>query len=80
MTGIILCGGQSSRMGTDKGLLKLEAIMDIFSTHGKNDTPVVIIQNGITKDEKMVIGTVKDISFKATCEGLGNPALSLWVK
>ena len=25
MTGIILCGGQSSRMGSDKGLLKLEA-------------------------------------------------------
>ncbi|RXK61728.1 molybdenum cofactor guanylyltransferase [Lacibacter luteus] len=25
MTGIILCGGQSTRMGTDKGLLKLEA-------------------------------------------------------
>ena len=25
MLGVILCGGQSSRMGTDKGLLKLEA-------------------------------------------------------
>jgi molybdopterin-guanine dinucleotide biosynthesis protein A len=25
MTGVVLCGGQSSRMGTDKGLLKLEA-------------------------------------------------------
>lgn len=25
MTGVILCGGQSSRMGSDKGLLKLEA-------------------------------------------------------
>jgi len=25
MTGIILCGGQSSRMGSDKGLMKLEA-------------------------------------------------------
>ena len=25
MLGIILCGGQSSRMGSDKGLLKLEA-------------------------------------------------------
>ena len=25
MTGLILCGGQSSRMGSDKGLLKLEA-------------------------------------------------------
>jgi molybdopterin-guanine dinucleotide biosynthesis protein A len=25
MLGVVLCGGQSSRMGTDKGLLKLEA-------------------------------------------------------
>ncbi len=25
MIGLILCGGQSSRMGSDKGLLKLEA-------------------------------------------------------
>ena len=25
MYGLILCGGKSSRMGTDKGLLKLEA-------------------------------------------------------
>ena len=25
MFGLILCGGKSSRMGTDKGLLKLEA-------------------------------------------------------
>ncbi len=25
MVGVILCGGQSSRMGTDKGLIKLEA-------------------------------------------------------
>ena len=25
MLGVVLCGGQSSRMGTDKGLIKLNA-------------------------------------------------------
>jgi len=54
---------------------KLEAIMDIFSSYGKSDTPVAIIQNGTTKEEKMIIGTVKDIFFKATYEGMGNPAI-----
>lgn len=54
---------------------KLEAIMDIFSAHGKNETPVAIIQNGTMPEEKIVIGTVKDIAFKAQYEGLENPAI-----
>ncbi|MBI1782344.1 MAG: uroporphyrinogen-III C-methyltransferase [Sphingobacteriales bacterium] len=54
---------------------KLEAIMDIFATHGKKDTPVAIIQNGTTAEEKMVIGSVKDIFFKAQYEGITNPAI-----
>jgi uroporphyrin-III C-methyltransferase len=54
---------------------KLEAIMDIFSSHGKQDTPVAIIQNGTTADERMVIGSVRDICFKAEYAGLANPAV-----
>lgn len=54
---------------------KLEAIMDIFSLHGKNETPVAIIQDGTTNKEKMVIGTVRDITFKAQYADLGNPAI-----
>ena len=54
---------------------KLETIMNIFSAHGKNETPVAIIQNGTTQEEKIVIGTVKDIAFKAQYEGLENPAI-----
>ncbi len=54
---------------------KLEAIMDIFKQYGKSETPVAIIQNGTTKNEKIVIGTVKDIFFKAQYEGLSNPAV-----
>jgi uroporphyrin-III C-methyltransferase len=54
---------------------KLEQIMDIFKTHGKSETPVAIIQNGTTNKEKIVIGKVKDIFFKAAYEGLANPAI-----
>lgn len=54
---------------------KLEAIMDIFAAYGKRETPVAIIQDGTTHNEKMVIGVVKDIAFKAQCAGLGNPAI-----
>jgi uroporphyrin-III C-methyltransferase len=54
---------------------KLEQIMDIFKTHGKSETRVAIIQNGTTDKEKIVIGKVKDIFFKAEYEGLANPAI-----
>ena len=54
---------------------KLETIMDIFKVNGKKDTPVAIIQNGTTDQEKCVIGTVSDIYFKAQYEKLSNPAI-----
>ncbi len=54
---------------------KLEAIMDIFRECGKQDTPVAIIQNGTTPEEKLVIGSVKDILFKAEFAGIANPAI-----
>jgi uroporphyrin-III C-methyltransferase len=54
---------------------KLEQIMDIFSSAGKTDTPVAIIQDGTTKQEKMVIGTVRDIHFRAAYAGISNPAI-----
>lgn len=54
---------------------KLEAIMDIFAECGKADTPVAIIQDGTTKNEKMVIGTVRDIYHRSQYAGLTNPAI-----
>ena len=54
---------------------KLEGIMDIFKEYGKQDTPVAIIQNGTTPEEKWIIGCVKDISFKAEYENITNPAI-----
>jgi uroporphyrin-III C-methyltransferase len=54
---------------------KLEAIMDIFRDCGRQDTPVAIIQNGTTPEEKWVIGSVNDIAFKAEFACLTNPAI-----
>ena len=54
---------------------RLEAIMDIFAANGKSETPVAIIQDGTTAKEKMVLGTVKDIFFRAQHAGLTNPAI-----
>lgn len=54
---------------------RLEAIMDIFMDCGKAALPVAIIQEGSTPREKMVKGTVKDITFRARHAGLSNPAV-----
>lgn len=54
---------------------KLEAIMDIFVSQGKKNTPVAIIQNGTTAEEKIVTGKVHDIAFRAQHAGLSNPAV-----
>src|SRR3954464_3730736 len=52
---------------------KLETIMEIFAEHGKNETPVAIIQDGTTDKEKMVIGKVKDIYYRAQYAEVSNP-------
>lgn len=54
---------------------RLEAIMDIFAGHGKNETPVAIIQDATTEKERIVTGTVRDIVFKAQYAGMSNPAV-----
>ena len=54
---------------------KIEAIMDIFSAYGKQATPVAIIQNGSTPDQKIVVGNVRDIVFRAQHQQMGNPAI-----
>jgi uroporphyrin-III C-methyltransferase len=54
---------------------KLEAIMELFQQYGKTATPVAIIQDGTTPKEKIVIGTVKDIAFRAQHAGISNPAI-----
>lgn len=56
---------------------KLETIMEIFASFGKGETPVAIIQNGTTAREKIVMGKVKDIAYRAQNEQMSNPAIIL---
>jgi len=74
-TDIKLAAQSSATVIILMAMSKLEAIMDIFKEYGKGETPVAIIQNGTTKQEKIIIGNVKDIFFKAQYEGLSNPAV-----
>ncbi|GLU42587.1 uroporphyrinogen-III C-methyltransferase [Allomuricauda sp. NBRC 101325] len=57
------------------GMSKLGEIMELFKKEGKENTPVAIIQNGTTKQEKIGIGTVASIENKAKEQQLSNPAI-----
>ncbi len=54
---------------------KLPEIAHIFCTYGKANTPMMIVQEGCTANEKYVIGTVSTIAEKAKAAELGNPAV-----
>nr|WP_321414351.1 uroporphyrinogen-III C-methyltransferase [uncultured Allomuricauda sp.] len=57
------------------GMSKLGEIMELFISEGKENTPVAIIQNGTTENEKIGIGTVASIEHKAKEQQLSNPAI-----
>lgn len=72
---LLLAAQSSATVVVLMAMNKLEAIMELFAANGKSATPVAIIQNGTTPQEKTVIGTVRDIAYKAQYEGLSNPAI-----
>ncbi len=57
------------------GMGKLEEIVSIFSSEGKQKTPIAIIQNGTTKDEKFGVGTIETICHVVQEKQLANPAI-----
>ncbi len=57
------------------GMAKLSEIMELFKNEGKSKTPVAIIQEGTTKNEKIGVGTVATIEAKAKERQLSNPAI-----
>lgn len=80
MVGIILCGGQSLRMGSDKGLLKLEAktwaqtAIDKIATL---DIPVKLSVNNTQYPEYAKIFSENDLVADKTSLPLGGPLLGL---
>jgi uroporphyrin-III C-methyltransferase len=72
---IFLAAKSSATIIILMAMSKLEMIMEIFSKSGKGQTPVAIIQNGTTPQEKIVIGKVNDIFFRACNQGITNPAI-----
>jgi len=57
------------------GMGKLDQIVDVFSSEGKEKTPIAIIQNGTTKEEKVGIGTIDTISNIVKEKQLFSPAI-----
>ncbi|MDI3320537.1 uroporphyrinogen-III C-methyltransferase [Pinibacter soli] len=72
---IALAAKSSATVVILMAMSKLEEIMDIFTTNGKAETPVAIIQNGTLPNEKIVIGKVKDIVYRAQYAEITNPAI-----
>ncbi len=57
------------------GMSKLDEIVAIFSENGKKETPIAIIQNGTTKQQKSLYGQIGDIQAKVNESGISNPAV-----
>jgi len=57
------------------GLKKLGAIMELFQTYGKGETPVAVIQNGTLPSQRHVVGTVSTIVDLVKEEDLGSPGI-----
>lgn len=57
------------------GTKKLNEIVKAYTTAGKSDLPIAIIQNGTTSEEKFIAGTIGDIQAKAHQSGIAAPAI-----
>jgi uroporphyrin-III C-methyltransferase len=57
------------------GLGKLNEIVEIFASEGKDELPVAVIQNGSLPTEKVVVGQVFNIGDKVKEENIQAPAI-----
>ena len=57
------------------GMSKLSQIIDLFQKESKGETPVAIIQNGTTAQEKIGVGTINTIQQVVMENKLSSPAI-----
>lgn len=57
------------------GMSKLTQIIDLFQKESKGETPVAIIQNGTTAQEKIGVGTINTIEQVVVEQQLSSPAI-----
>ncbi len=57
------------------GVSKLQQIVEVFKKQDRQKTPVLIIQNGAKKDEKLVLSIVENIVDEATLNKVKAPAI-----
>jgi uroporphyrin-III C-methyltransferase len=57
------------------GMRKLADIMAIFAAQGKKDTPAMVVQNGSTPDEKVVLGSVSNLAERVALADASSPGI-----
>lgn len=57
------------------GMSRIARIAELFEAGGRGDTPAAIVQNASAKNQKIGIGTAKDLAKIAVINQLSNPAL-----
>jgi len=72
---IALAAKSSATVVILMGMNKLSEITAIFSSEGKRDTPIAIIQNGTTPNENTGIGTIATIEDIVEEKQLSSPAI-----
>ncbi|HOY18487.1 MAG TPA: uroporphyrinogen-III C-methyltransferase [Haliscomenobacter sp.] len=57
------------------GMRKLADIMAIFAAQGKMDTPAMVVQNGSTPAEKVVLGRVHNLAERVALADASSPGI-----
>ncbi len=74
-TDIALAAQSNATVVILMGVRKLPQIAELYQKVGKTELPVTVIQNGTTKNEKSVVGTINTIVEQANDAKIGTPGI-----